>query len=804
MITPGKDVALALRALARNPAFTALVVVTLGLGIGANTAIFSLLDGVLLKPLPFHDPGALVSVWERRAAVPRMTVSELDLDDYRARTHVFQDLAGFVAPGSRTVILTGAGDPAEIAPAYTTQNYFALLGVAPLIGRDFLPEEGLRGHNQVAILSYALWQSRFAGSPNVLQRQITVNQQKLRIIGVMGGVMGPQAYPAEADVFIPFTWVDPQRLARNFHELNVVGRLRPGQTVATAQQELEAIAADLGRSYPMTNAGIGVHVLPLSEEITGNVREPLLLLQLAVSLVLLIACGNAANLLLVRAAARRKEIAIRVALGASRIRIATGFAIECLLLSSAGASLGVLLAFLTMPLIRRLGAERIPRLQHVAIDGRVLLFTAGIALLTGLIFGLIPALKYSSANLNQILRAGGRTSKSDSGRLRNVLVAGEVALALVVAVGASLLVRSLSQLADVNPGFRADHVLVAHIQLPTNRYRQSDVESFYQRLLPRVAAIPGVTGVATATALPLAGPQIETRFAVQGSPLPEPGKYPVMLMTSVDSEFFKIMGIPILHGRAFQPREVGDFDHEKCIINQTFAKTYFSGRDPLGGIILTGVTHPTPEPCEIVGVAGDTPAARLGAPPQPSLYFASYVTRDNLLVRTSVDPLAIAGAVQRAVGATDPQQPLSNLQSLKQVVSRSLSRQAFAVVLLTLFSALGLILAALGLYGVVSYSVTQRTQEIGVRVALGAHPSAIFRLVLVEGLIVTGAGLVLGSAVAGSTTRLMSSLLFGIAPTDLLSFGVASASLILVSVLACFFPAYRATRIDPLVALRYE
>lgn len=800
MSNPGKDVTVALRTLARSPAFSALVVATLGLGIGANTAIFSLLDGVLLKPLPFRDPGALVSIWERRATVPRMTVSELDLDDFRARTHVFQDLGGFMAPGSLTLILTGAGEPAEIAPAYITQNYFSLLGVAPLIGRDFLRQEGLRGHDQVAILSHALWQTRFGASRNVLQQQITVNQKKLQVVGVMG----PQVYPSDADVFIPFTWANPEKLARNFHELNLVGRLLPGQSIAAAQRELEAIAADLGRSYPMSNAGISVSAQPLREEITGSVREPLVLLQLAVLLILLISCGNAANLLLVRATSRQKEIAIRVALGAGRARIAGGFAIECLILSGAGALLGLLLAFGAMPLIRRLGAERIPRLQHVAIDGRVLLFTAAVAVFAGLLFGLIPALRYSSTNLNQILRAGGRTSKSDSGRLRNALVTGEVALALVVIVSASLLVRSLNRLFQVNPGFRSDHVLVAHIQLPTNHYPQSDVESFYKRLLPRIAAIPGVVGVSTATTLPLAGPIIEMRFAIQGSPLPEPGKFPVMLMTSVDAEFFKTMGIPLLRGRAFQPQEVGDFDREKCIINQTFAKTYFSGRDPLGGIILTGVTHPKPEPCEIVGVAGDTPAERLGAPPQPSLYFATYAARDNLVVRTTTDPLSVAQAVQQQVSATDSRQPLSNVRTMDEVLSRSLSRQAFAVVLLVSFSALGLILAALGLYGVVSYSVTQRTQEMGLRVALGAQRGAIFQLILWQGLLVTGSGLIVGAAVAGIASRLMSSLLFGVAPTDLYSFAVAGSVLLVVAALACFVPAYRATKIDPMVALRYE
>ncbi len=801
MVYAQKDIVFALRMLARNLAFTVIVVATLALGIGSNTAIFSVVDGVLLKPLPFRDPDALLMVWQTRASQPQMTISELDFDDYRARTHVFKELGGFVAPGLRSAILTGAGHSAEIEPSYITQNYFSLLGIAPVIGRDFLPEEGQRGRNQVAILSYVLWQSRFGGSRDVLHQQITLDKQKLQVVGVMG----PQVYPAEADVFVPFTWVHAENpLPRNFHELNVIGRLLPGQTVAAAQKEMEAISADLARSYPMTNDGIGANILPLREEITGKVREPILLLLLAASLILLIACGNVANLLLVRAASRQKEIAIRVALGAGRDRIIAQFAIECLILSAAGAALGLLLAFCSMPLLRNFGAGRIPRLQHVGIDLRVLLFTAAITLLTGLLFGLIPALRYSSANLNQILRAGGRTSKSDSGRLLNALVAGEVALALVVVVGASLLVRSLNQLLDVQPGFHANHALIAHITLPSKHYKQADVENFYNRLLPRVAAIPGVVSVSTATSLPLVPPIIQMRFAVQGAPLTEPGKYPIMAMASVDPEFFKTMGIPILRGRTFKREEVGDFDNEKCIINQTMAKTTFGSQDPIGRIILTGVWLVTPAPCRIVGVVGDTRLAGLDVPPQALLYFAAYVSTDNLVVRTTTDPLAVAQAIRREVAGTDPEQPLSNIRTMDEVLSQSLSRRSFSVVLLVIFSAIGLVLAALGLYGVVSYSVTQRTQEIGVRMALGAQQGSVFLIVLWQGLLVTCIGLLVGAVAAGVTTRLMSSLLFGIGATDLLSFVVASLSLLAVSTLASSIPAYRASRVDPLVALRYE
>jgi predicted permease len=801
MVYTETDIGFALRTLARNPAFTAIVVATLALGIGSNTAIFSVVDGVLLKPLPFRDPDALLMVSQQRVSQPQMTISELDLDDYRSRSHVFEELGGFVPPGSRSAILSGFGNPVEIAPSYITQNYFSLLGIAPMIGRDFLPEEGQRGRNRVAILSYALWQSRFGGSRDILHQHITLDNQTLQVVGVMGR----QAYPVEADVFVPFTWSRPERpLPRNVHEMNVVGRLRLGQTVDAAQKEMEGISTDLAHAYPMTNAGVGTDVVPLREAIIGDVREPILLLLVAVGLVLLIACGNVANLLLVRAASRQKEIAIRVALGAGRNRIIGQFATECLILSATGAVLGSLMAFCAMPVLRNLGAGRIPRLQHIGIDVRVLLFTTGITLLAAFLFGLIPALRYSGANLNQTLRVGGRTSRSDSGRLGNVLVAGEVALALVVVVVASLLVRSLNRLLDVHPGFRADHVLVAHVTLPPNRYRQADVENFYRRILPKVAAIPGVVGVSTATSLPLLPPIIETRFAVQGAPLPEPGKYPIMAMVSVDAGFFKTMGIPILRGRTFKREEVDDFTHEKCIINRTLANAFFGGEDPIGHVILTAVWLTPPSPCEIVGIAGDTRLSGLDMPPEPTLYFAAYVTTDNLVMRTTTDPSAAARAIQRAVAAANPEQPLSDIRTMDEVLSRSLSRRSFAIALLVIFSVIGLVLAAVGLYGVVSYSVTQRTQEIGVRMALGAQPGDVFALILVRGLSITGIGLVAGMAAAAGATRLMSSLLFGIGPADPFSYGTGCLLLLAVSGVACFIPAHRAALVAPLVALRYE
>ena len=801
MRNTGNDIVFALRGLVRNPGYAAVVAITLGLGIGANTAIFSLVDGVLLKPLPFRDPDRLVVLWEKSAAGPQLGVSELDLDDYRARSRSFEDLAGYTAPGAKSAILTGAGTPVDILPAYITRNYFRVLGASPIKGRDFLDHESNRGENQVAILGYSFWRSHFNGAPEVLDHPITLNKRSLQVVGIMG----PDVYPIGADVFLPFTQVNPQKpMPRNYHELTLIGRLRPGIRLAGAQKDIQAIAAQIESSNSSTNAGISAYLAPLREEITGPLREPILLLFSAVGLVLLIACANVANLILVRAASRQKEIAIRIALGARRGRILSQFAVECGVLCLLGGIMGLLLATAAMPLIRALGQTRIPRLQQVVLDGDVLLFAAGAAAVSALLCAAITALRSTAVDPNENLRSGGRTSQSDSGSLRTTLVTAEVALALVVLVSAALLVRSINGLLEVNPGFRTDHLLVAHLALPSNHYNDAQAHTFYTRLLPRVAALPGVASVATTTSLPLAGSLNQTRFAIQGDPVPETGRNPVAVIASVNTGFFQTMNIPVLRGRLFKPEEVDDFQTEPCIVNHALQRAYFGARDPVGQTIVTNLAASPPEPCRIVGLVGDTRVAGLDSAPRPVLYFAAYAARETLVVHTAVDPLSVAPAIRRLVAELDPEQPLSNVRSMDTVLSQSLSRRSFVAILLAAFSALALALAALGLYGILSYSVTRRTNEIGLRMAIGAQPSAVFRWILLQGLRVALLGVGVGIIGAALSTTMMSGLLYGVGAADPVSYLLAAVVLLAVAMLACFVPAYRATRVDPLTAMRYD
>jgi putative ABC transport system permease protein len=617
--------------------------------------------------------------------------------------------------------------------------------------------------------------------------------------------MGAEAYPTDADVYLPFTRLDPDRpRPRNYHELTVVGRTRPGQNPETAQTEMESISCALERENPATNAGISSRLTPLREEIIGSVREPIVILSVAVGLVLLIACGNVANLQLVRAAARQKEIAIRAALGASRAQILRQFLIESVMLATIGGAAGILLAAWSLPLLRRLGEGRIPRLQHVGIDIRVLLFTTGLTLVTALLSGLLPALKYSSANLNRSLRAGGRSSVSDSGRMRSLLVIVEVALALIVVVGANLLVRSFNEVTKVYPGFRTDHLLVGQISLPSAQYKRPDIFTFYGRLLPRLAATPGVVSVSTTTALPLASTPTPTRFLIQGMPAPEPGRYPVTAIASVGVDYFQAMGIPILRGRTFLPGEMGMVEERRCIVNATLARRFFNEQDPIGKVILTNLAAPVPDPCHVIAVVGDTRVAGLDAPVQPVLYASSYIARQYLVVRAAIEPSALAGTIERQIASLTPESPMQKIQPMDEVLARSVSRRRFSATLLTIFSATGLLLAALGLYGLVSYAVAQRTQEIGMRMALGAQRGDIFAMVLWEGLLITGVGLLLGMAGAAGATWLMKSLLFGVSNADPLSYGAGCLVLLTIASFACFVPAHRAMRVDPMVALRYE
>jgi predicted permease len=623
--------------------------------------------------------------------------------------------------------------------------------------------------------------------------------KKLRVVGVMG----PDIFPAEVDVFVPLSRLHPgEARPRNYHELRVIARLRPGQTIDEAQREIATLSADLERSYPSTNAGIGAYILPLRDEIIGNVREPLLILLSASGLLLLIACGNSASILLVRAGARQKELAVRMAFGASPYRIIAQFVTECLILSAEGAAAGLLLAFSVMPLIHSLGEGCIPRVQNVMIDTRVPLYTAGVAVLTGVLIALLPALNYSLSDLNQMLRSMGQTAtRSYPGKqFINFLIAQEVSLALVVVVGINLVVSSSIQIFRGDFGFRADHVFMAEVSLPSTHYNPAGVYTFYTRLLAKTAAIPGVVSVSTTTALPFGSTVPRTRLAVGGIRPPKGGEYPLSALVFVSSDFFKTLEIPVLRGRTFTPEELRDRDYTRCIPSAMLTKLFWGEQDPVGRVILTDPEARTRAPCQVIGVAGDSRLSGLVGPLQPVVYFPSYLANDTLVVRTSSDPMEVAEMVQRETNAIDPEIALYNILSMTDALSRSLSGKRLLAALLVVFSSIGLTLAALGLFGVLSYSVAQRVQETGVRMAIGAARGDIFRLFLKQGPLLALIGLVIGTPAA----VVVSNLLFRIQTDDPRTFGEGCLLVLAFSAVCSFFPAWRATRTNPAVSLLGE
>jgi putative ABC transport system permease protein len=788
----------AFRTLLRSPGFAAAAVLTLGLGIGANTAIFSAVDAALLRPLPLLHAERLVQIWETHPMFPHLAVAFPDYLDWRTQATSFEQMAAW---SNQSFQITGVGEAVQLDGSIVSDNFLSTVGLKPALGRDFT-----EGETQAVLLGDALWRRKFNSDPAIVGRSIRMNGASFLVVGVLPG---PQILPKDVELLTPFGTMisDFDRTNRTHHVVRVVGRLKAGATLEQGWAEIRAISARLEREYPATNKTITTTLVPMAREIEGDSRAPLLVLLAVVGLVLLIATANVANLLLARAAGRRKEIAIRIALGAGRGRLVRQLLTESLMLAGAGGIVGVLLAVVATPWLRMLAEGRIARASEIVVDARVLLFALGVAVAAGILFGLVPALAATRADQNADLRSGGRGSAGNLHKtLRSGLVAGQVALAMLVLVGAALLTRSLMRLTGVDPGFRIEHLLTARVALPGSYKTPEEISGFYRQLMARMSAMPGVKGVAGADALPLSESYGSTRFAVDGEPTPEPGRYPVADAVGGTPNYFDMMGVAVKAGRGFTEHDVRSDDGTPVIVNEALARQFYHG-DAVGRYLMLGVMGPKPSRHPIVGVVADTLEQKLNKPAAATMYFASYAGYGRfeiLLIHTAGDPISMAGVLRREVAALDREAPVNEIHTMEEIVDKSLAGRKFSVLLISLFGTLALTLAAVGLYGVVSYSVTQRNREMGLRMALGAQQGQVLRMVVGEAMKLTIAGAAVGAVAAGFAGRALASELYGVRSSDPESFAGAAAMLLVVALLGAWIPARRAMRVDPAIALRDE
>jgi predicted permease len=818
-----QDLQFGIRLLLRKPGFSSVAILALAVGIGANTAIFSVVDAVLFRPLPFDHPERLVEVWEHDLArgEDHDSVMAANFVDWRNRSQSFEEVA---AHAGGSVNLTGLSEPERIRGARISAGLFPLLGVQPEIGRGFLPDEDQQGHPRVVVISNRLWKSRFGGDPEILGRAITLNNQDYEVVGVMpGGFALP--LNEESEIWTPLVFAPEELNLRNNHYLKVLARLKPNVTIEQAGAEMTGIAGQLKNEYPKTNENTGAAVFSLHSEVVGDVRTPLLIFLGAVAFILLIACANVANLMLARAAGRQREIAVRIALGASRWRLVRQMLIESVVLGLAGGGAGLLLALWGIELLSGSAQQMaVPRARSIGLDGRVLLFTLGASILTGLIFGSVPALQASKPDLNDALKQGGRSSGSlRRTRTRNLLVVSEMALAFVLLAGAGLLINSFLKLRAVDPGLKPENVLTMSINLPRQKYAQPEqVIAFHRQLLEQATAVPGVEYAGTVTALPYAGSTNSFGYSVESEVA---GDQTVSIISQQASpDFFRALGIPLITGREFNERDV-DGAPPVVIVSDSMAKRYWPDQDPIGRRIKWGNKQFGSPWMSVVGVVGEVRQRGLDTAPKPTLYVPSLqlgdpikmqvgvtlrdlMTNDarsiELVARSASDPAGLANAIRSAVWAVDPNQPVTRMKTMEQVLADTMIVQRFTTWLLASFAAIALALAAAGIYGVISYSVSQRTHEIGIRMALGAEQRDVLRLVVGQGMVPALVGLGIGIAGAIGLTRFLSSLLFGVSVTDPITFSVIGLLLLLVAVAACYLPARRAARVDPMIALRCE
>jgi putative ABC transport system permease protein len=803
-----QDIRHGLRQLRKSPGFTSVAVLTLALGIGANTAVFSIANGILIRNLPYKDSPQLALLWSiGRNGESRDQLSFTDIDDYRSQNHVFENVVAF---GDWTATLTGSGDPARIPGMQVGDGYLSLMRVNPLLGRDFHPDEQIVGQDQVVVLTYGLWKSRFAGNPGVVGKQISLSGRPYTIIGVT-----PKDFP-----MLPITLVDgpaqfyrpiaekhddKERLSRH---LRAVARLKPGVSVQQAESDLQVINHGLAKQFPDEYSTTGVRVVSLRDDITAGLRPALTVLLAAIGFLLLIACANLSNLLLVRAIGRRKEVAIRSALGAGRARLVQQVLIESVWLALCGGMVGTLLAFCGTKIIVAIGTKVIPQLVGVSLDGRVLAFTAGLSLVTGLVFGLVPAFRVSAIPLTDTLKEGSRSFSPRHDTFRGALAIGEIALSLVLLAGAGLLLRSFSKIYGVDPGFRSDRLLTMDIGLPSAKYPEGTQKPlvFYRELLAQINALPGVEYAGAVNVLPL-GSNFDSAGTEPEGFVHDPGQMPYPERYIVTPGYLRALGIRLTRGRLFD-----ESDHENAalvaLVSTTAAQRWWPNQDPIGRRVKVPGFDYSPQPWRtVVGVVQDVKQAALDAPAMTQIYLphAQYrIGYLTLVVRTKSDPLSLADEVRRQVMRADPEQAASNIASMDQVLSDSVASRRFSAALLGTLAVLGLLLASVGVYGVISHSVSQRTREIGIRLALGALPRDVLSLVVGQGMKLLLLGIGAGTFSALLLTPVMSRLLFGVSPGDPVAIAGSVVFIAVVAVLACYIPARRAAKVDPMVALRYE
>jgi putative ABC transport system permease protein len=800
-----RDLRFALRQLRRSPAFTFATVACLALGIGANTAIFTVINAVLVRPLPYPDPERLVMVWESNAGRhrDRNTVAPANYLDWKADNQVFERM---VAVYDTRMSLTGVGEPVELPVQLATADLFPLLGLRPILGRTYTTEEDAPGGAPVVVLSHGLWQRRFGGARDVVGRTISLDGNPTTVIGVLAEGARIVGLPQAPDLWVPLA-LDPAHDYRHGagRYLLAIARLKPGTSRDQAQAAMATIAARLEERYPDFNHGWSVNLVPIAEQFTGPLRRPLLLLGGVVGLVLLIACANAANLQLARATARRQETAVRAALGASRSRMARQFLAESVVLALAGGLGGILLALWLTEALASQAAANISRLSEIQVDPATLGFTLVLSLVTGIVFGLIPAIQAGRLDLHDALKEGGRGASGGGTRTRGALVAGQVALSLVLLIGAGLLLKSFARLQQVDLGFEPEGVLTARVTLPEARYAEpAQQAAFFDALLAKTRALPGVRSAGAINWLPLSGLRSATRFWLEGAPMPALGEQPGTDVSAVDPGYFRTMGIPLLEGRPLEPADAPSRSRA-VVVSRTFVERYLPDGAPLGrrilmpwGDTLVGT---------IVGVVADVKHTGVDSAANPATYWAAAQfpwSSMTLVIRSDGDPARLAAGLAAQVHALDPQLALADVRPLDSYLGDALARRRFSMTLLAGFAALALVLTAVGLYGVMAYTVVQRTRELGIRLALGASSASVLRGVLRRGLTLVAAGIVVGVAGAIAFTRLLGALLYDVRPTDPAVFAAIIALLAVVGLVASYLPARRATRVDPVIALRSE